>query len=77
MQRNADESGKGKASKLGESHVQDRRRPNSRRSTWGAFAGLRDGEFLMRRATVTAGLAGKDGRLGEGLRQRATGLYTE
>lgn len=52
----------------------ERRKPSRRRSTWGASAGLRDGEFLMRRATITAGLPGKDGRLGEGLRQKATGL---
>ena len=42
--------------------------------TWGAPAGLRDGELLMRCTTVTAGLPGKDGRLGESLRQRATRL---
>lgn len=31
--------------------------------TWGASAGLSDGEFLMRGVTITAGLPGKDGRL--------------
>lgn len=57
--------------------MQDRRIPNSRRSTWGAFAGLSNGELLMRRATVTAGLIGKDGRLRESLGQRVTRLNRE
>lgn len=42
--------------------------------TWGASAGLRDAELLVRRSTVAAGLRGKDGRLGESLSQKGTGL---
>lgn len=38
--------------------------------TWGASAGLSDGEFLMGGATITTGLPGKDGGLCQSLRQR-------
>lgn len=38
--------------------------------TWGASAGLSDGELLMGCAAIAAGLAGKDGRLCQSLRQR-------
>lgn len=40
------------------------------RKTWGASASLSNGEFLMRGATITAGLSGKDGRLCQSLWQR-------
>lgn len=42
--------------------------------TWGASAGLRDAELLVRRSTVAAGLRGEDGRLGESLSQKGTVL---
>lgn len=45
------------------------RRKSRRRSTWGAPAGLGDGEFLMRGAAITTGLPGKDGRLCQCLRE--------
>ena len=45
-----------------------------RRVTWRASTGLRYCELFMRRTTVTAGLPGKNGGLGESLRQKETEL---
>lgn len=45
------------------------RSESRKRPTWGASAGLGDGEFLMRGTTITTGLPGKDGRLCKSLRK--------